>query len=46
MSVTEYHRQVYGTVGRIVPQIEVGIQDIEIKECIAVQTHDSFDEAC
>jgi long-chain acyl-CoA synthetase len=45
MSVTEYHRQVYGTVGRIVPQIEVGIQDIESKEFIAVQTHDSFDEA-
>jgi len=26
MSVTEYHRQVYGTVGRIIPGIEVAIQ--------------------
>ena len=26
MSVTEYHRQVYGTVGRVIPGIEVGIQ--------------------
>ncbi|MEO8794017.1 MAG: AMP-binding protein, partial [Daejeonella sp.] len=28
MSVTEYHRQVYGTVGRVIPGIEVGIQDV------------------
>lgn len=44
MSVTEYHRQVYGTVGRIIPGIEVGIQDVETKEIIAKQTHDSFKE--
>lgn len=44
MSVTEYHRQVYGTVGRIIPGIEVAIQDVETKELISVQTHKSFDE--
>lgn len=44
MSVTEYHRQVYGTVGRIIPGIEVGIQDVETKEFITIQTHESFNE--
>ncbi|HEY1025449.1 MAG TPA: AMP-binding protein, partial [Sphingobacteriaceae bacterium] len=44
MSVTEYHRQVYGTVGRIIPGIEVGIQDVETKEFVTTQTHNSFDE--
>ncbi|RZK14784.1 MAG: long-chain fatty acid--CoA ligase, partial [Pedobacter sp.] len=44
MSVTEYHRQVYGTVGRIIPGIEVGIQDVESKEIINIQTHDTFNE--
>ena len=44
MAVTEYHRQVYGTVGRIIPGIEVGIQDVETKEIINIQTHDTFKE--
>jgi long-chain acyl-CoA synthetase len=44
MSVTEYHRQVYGTVGRVIPGIEVGIQDVETKEMINIQTHSTFDE--
>jgi long-chain acyl-CoA synthetase len=44
MAVTEYHRQVYGTVGRIIPGIEVAIQDVESKKIITIQTHDSFDE--
>ena len=44
MSVTEYHRQVYGTVGRIIPGIEVGIQDVETKEFITKQTHHTFNE--
>jgi len=44
MSVTEYHRQVYGTVGRIIPGIEIGIQEIESRRMISVQTHDSFKE--
>jgi len=43
MSVTEYHRQVYGTVGRVIPGIEIGIQDVESKEMINIQTHESFD---
>lgn len=44
MAVTEYHRQVYGTVGRIIPGIEVGIQDVETKKFISIQTHDTFKE--
>jgi long-chain acyl-CoA synthetase len=44
MSVTEYHRQVYGTVGRVIPGIEVGIQDVETKEIINIQTHHTFSE--
>lgn len=44
MSVTEYHRQVYGTVGRVIPGIEVGIQDVESKKFITVQTHHTFKE--
>ncbi|MGY4384451.1 long-chain acyl-CoA synthetase [Pedobacter sp. UYP24] len=44
MAVTEYHRQVYGTVGRVIPGIEIGIQDVETKEMINIQTHESFSE--
>ena len=44
MSVTEYHRQVYGTVGRVIPGIEVAIQNVDTKEMISVQTHDTFKE--
>jgi long-chain acyl-CoA synthetase len=44
MAVTEYHRQVYGTVGRIIPGIEVAIQDVENKNIISTQTNKSFDE--
>lgn len=44
MSVTEYHRQVYGTVGRIIPGIEVAIQDVESKNILTIQTHDTFKE--
>lgn len=43
MSVTEYDRQVYGTVGRVIPGIEIGVQDVETKEIINIQTHDTFD---
>jgi long-chain acyl-CoA synthetase len=45
MSVTEYHRQVYGTVGRVIPGIEVGIQDVETKQIINIQTHETFNES-
>ncbi len=44
MSVTEYHRQVYGTVGRVIPGIEVGIQNYDTKEILAIQTYESFNE--
>jgi long-chain acyl-CoA synthetase len=44
MSVTEYHRQVYGTVGRVIPGIEVGIQNYDTKEILTIQTHESFNE--
>ena len=43
VSVTEYHRQVYGTVGRVVPDIEIGIQNYETGEIYTIQTHESFD---
>ncbi len=45
MSVTEYHRQVYGTVGRVIPGIEIGIQHVETKQMINIQTHETFNEA-
>lgn len=44
MSVTEVHRQIYGTVGRIVPGIEVAIQNVDTKEIYTIQTHESFKE--
>lgn len=42
MSVTEYHRQVYGTVGRIIPGIEVAIQNVDTGHIYTIQTHESF----
>ena len=45
MAVTEYHRQVYGTVGRIIPGIEVAIQNVESGEIYTIQTHESFKES-
>ena len=44
MSVTENHRIIYGTVGRIIPGIEVGIQNIDTKDIYTIQTHDNFKE--
>lgn len=44
MTFSEAHRQVYGTVGRVIPGIEVAIQNIDTKEIINIQTHDTFDE--
>lgn len=44
MTFSEANRQVYGTVGRVIPGIEVAIQNIETKEIINIQTHDTFDE--
>jgi long-chain acyl-CoA synthetase len=45
MAVTEFHRQVYGTVGRIVPGIEVAIQNVDTKHIYTIQTHESFKES-
>ena len=44
MSVTENHRQVYGTTGRIIPGIEVAIQNVDTKHFYTVQTHENFKE--
>ena len=44
MAVTEYHRQIYGTVGRVIPGIEVGIQNVETKQIVNIQTHHTFNE--
>ena len=42
VSVTEFDRQVYGTVGRVVPGVEIGVQNNETSEIYTVQTHESF----
>jgi long-chain acyl-CoA synthetase len=42
MAVTEVSSQVYGTVGRIIPGIEVAIQNVDTKKIYTIQTHDNF----
>ncbi len=42
MSVTETDRIIYGTVGRIIPGIEVAIQNYETREIYTIQTYESF----
>jgi long-chain acyl-CoA synthetase len=44
MAVTENERVIYGTVGRIIPRIEVGIQNVDTKQIYTVQTHQTFKE--
>ena len=44
MAVTENERVIYGTVGRIIPRIEVAIQNVDTKEIYTIQTHHSFKE--
>lgn len=44
MAVTERHRVIYGTVGRIIPGIEVAIQNVDTKKIYTIQTHDNFRE--
>ncbi|HEY2580822.1 MAG TPA: long-chain fatty acid--CoA ligase [Mucilaginibacter sp.] len=44
MSVTEDHRVIYGTVGRIIPGIEVAIQNVDTKQIYTIQTHHTFNE--
>jgi long-chain acyl-CoA synthetase len=43
VTVNEFERQVYGTVGRVAPRQQVAIQNIETKEIVALQTYDSFE---
>lgn len=43
ITVNEFHRQIYGTVGRVAPSQQVAIQDIDSGKIIAVQDYDSFD---
>lgn len=42
MAVTENERVIYGTVGRIIPRIEVGIQNVDTRHIYTIQTHESF----
>jgi len=42
MSVTETDRIIYGTVGRIIPGIEVAIQNVDTKQIYTIQTYQSF----
>jgi long-chain acyl-CoA synthetase len=42
MAVTENERVIYGTVGRIIPRIEVGIQNVDTKQIYTIQTHNNF----
>ena len=42
VAVTEFDRQVYGTVGRVLPELEIAIQNYETDEIYTVQTHHSF----
>jgi long-chain acyl-CoA synthetase len=44
MSVTENERVIYGTVGRIIPRIEVAIQNVDTKAIYTIQTHNTFKE--
>ncbi|OOQ59699.1 AMP-dependent synthetase/ligase [Mucilaginibacter pedocola] len=42
MAVTENDRIIIGTVGRIIPGIEVAIQNVDTKKIYTIQTHDNF----
>jgi long-chain acyl-CoA synthetase len=44
MAVTEYDRQVYGTVGRVIPGIEVAIQNVETAQIYSIQNYESFNQ--
>jgi long-chain acyl-CoA synthetase len=45
ITVNEFHRQIYGTVGRVAPSQQVAIQDIDSGKIIAIQDYDSFDSS-
>lgn len=42
VTVNEFERQVYGTVGRVAPRQYVAIQNIDTKEIITIQHYDNF----
>ena len=42
MAVTENERVIYGTVGRIIPRIEVAIQNVDTKQIYTIQKHKNF----
>lgn len=44
IAVTEFDRQVYGTVGRVLSGIEIGVQDVDTQKIITIQTHNNFSE--
>jgi long-chain acyl-CoA synthetase len=45
VSVNEFSRQLFGTVGRVAPGCTVAIQNPETKEMLTIQSYDSFDPA-
>ena len=45
VSVNEFSRQIFGTVGRVAPGCTVAIQNPETKEMLTIQSYDSFDPA-
>ena len=42
VTVNEFHRQVFGTVGRVAPSQKVAIENIETGNLITTQTYNSF----
>ncbi len=42
VTVNEFERQVYGTVGRVAPRQFVAIQNVETKEILTIQHYDNF----
>lgn len=42
VAVTEYDRQVYGTVGRVLPELEIAIQNYETDEIYTLQSNSTF----
>lgn len=43
VAVNLFEKQVIGTVGPVIPGIEIGIQHVETNEILTIQTHESFD---
>ena len=44
ITVNEFHRQVFGTTGRVAPSQEVAIQNYETMEILTIQNYHNFDE--